>query len=83
MSPRKFYAAQPILCCWFARQRQRKSDGEAGFKSIIVPLDGSELAESVIPMVAGVARKLDLEVVLLRTYHIPYNVYAGTTATTQ
>ena len=54
-----------------------KSDGEAGFKSIIVPLDGSELAESVIPMVAGVARKLDLEVVLLRTYHIPYNVYAG------
>jgi nucleotide-binding universal stress UspA family protein len=42
-----------------------KSDGEAGFKSIIVPLD------------AGVARKLDLEVVLLRTYHIPYNVYAG------
>jgi nucleotide-binding universal stress UspA family protein len=54
-----------------------KSDGEAGFKSIIVPLDGSELAESVIPMVAGVARKLDLEVVLLRTYRIPYNVYAG------
>lgn len=54
-----------------------KSDGEAAFKSIIVPLDGSELAESVIPMVAGVAKKLDLEVVLFRAYHIPYNAYAG------
>jgi nucleotide-binding universal stress UspA family protein len=44
---------------------------------VIVPLDGSELAESVIPMVAGVAKKLDLEIVLFRAYHMPYNVYAG------
>jgi nucleotide-binding universal stress UspA family protein len=54
-----------------------KSDGEAAFKSIIVPLDGSELAESVIPMVAGVAKKLGLKVVLFRAYHLPYNAYAG------
>ena len=50
---------------------EAKSDGEATLKSIIVPLDGSELAESVLPMVAGVAKKLDLEVVLFRAYHIP------------
>jgi nucleotide-binding universal stress UspA family protein len=54
-----------------------KSVGEAALKSIIVPLDGSELAESVLPMVAGLAKRLDLEVELFRAYHIPYNVYAG------
>ncbi len=53
------------------------SAGEATLKSIIVPLDGSELAESVLPMVAGLAKKLDLETELFRAYHIPYNVYAG------
>jgi nucleotide-binding universal stress UspA family protein len=54
-----------------------KAEGEAVFKSVVVPLDGSELAESVIPMMAGVAKALDLEVVLLRAYQIPYNAYAG------
>ena len=56
---------------------QAKAEGEAAFKSVIVPLDGSELAESVIPMMAGVAKKLDLEVVLFRAFHVPYNAYAG------
>jgi nucleotide-binding universal stress UspA family protein len=56
---------------------EAKSTGEATFKSIIVPLDGSELAEGVLPMVADMAKKLDLEVELFRAYHIPYNVYAG------
>jgi nucleotide-binding universal stress UspA family protein len=46
-------------------------------KSVIVPLDGSELAEGVLPMVIDIARKLDLEIELFRAYHIPYNVYAG------
>ncbi len=53
------------------------AEGEAGLKSVIVPLDGSELAESVLPMVAGVAKKLGLEVILFRAYHIPYNLYAA------
>lgn len=56
---------------------EAKAEGEAGFKTIIVPLDGSELAESVLPMVADVAKKLGLEVTLFRAYHIPYNAYAG------
>jgi nucleotide-binding universal stress UspA family protein len=54
-----------------------KSEGEVGLKSIIVPLDGSALAESVLPMVAEIAGNLNLEVELFRAYHIPYNVYAG------
>ena len=56
---------------------EAKSEGEAMLKAIIVPLDGSELAEGVLPMAAGMAKKLDLEIELFRTYHIPYNVYGG------
>ena len=56
---------------------EAKTSGEAPFKSIIVPLDGSELAESVIPLAATMANKLELEVVLFRAYHMPYNAYGG------
>jgi nucleotide-binding universal stress UspA family protein len=58
-------------------KEEAKSSGEAPFKSIIVPLDGSELAESVIPLAATMAKQLDLEVVLFRGYHMPYNAYGG------
>jgi nucleotide-binding universal stress UspA family protein len=58
-------------------REEAKTEGEAGFKTIIVPLDGSELAEGVLPMVADVAKRLGLEVTLFRAYHIPYNAYAG------
>lgn len=68
-------AANPLLLV--RASEEVKSPGEAGFTSIIVPLDGSELAESVLPMVAAVAKKLSLEVVLFRSYHAPYNAYAG------
>jgi nucleotide-binding universal stress UspA family protein len=67
--------ATPLLL--IRATEEAKSAGEAALKSIIVPLDGSELAESVLPMVAGLAKTLDLEVELFRAYHIPYNVYAG------
>jgi nucleotide-binding universal stress UspA family protein len=56
---------------------EAETTGEAAPKSIIVPLDGSELAESVLPMAAGLATKLDADVELFRAYHIPYNAYAG------
>ncbi len=67
--------ANPLLLV--RATEEAKSVGEVALKSIIVPLDGSELAESVLPMVAGLAKKLDLEIVLFRAFHIPYNVYAG------
>lgn len=52
-----------------------RTDGTAAFKSMIVPLDGSDLAASVLPTVARVAKELGLEVELFRAYHIPYNAY--------
>jgi nucleotide-binding universal stress UspA family protein len=67
--------ANPLLL--IRATEEAKSEGEAMLKSIIVPLDGSELAEGVLPLAAGMAKKLDLEVELFRTYHIPYNVYGG------
>ena len=42
------------------------SAGVAGFKTVIVPLDGSELAESAIPMAVAMAKTFDLEMVLFR-----------------
>jgi len=51
--------------------------GEAPLTSIVVPLDGSDLAEGVLPMVAELARALDLEVFLVRAYTIPYGAYSA------
>jgi len=68
-------SANPLLLVRAADEA--KGVGEARLTSIIVPLDGSELAESVLPMVATMAKLLDLEVVLFRAFHIPYNAYAG------
>ena len=55
---------------------EAKTEGEATLKSAIVPLDGSELAESVLPTVAELAKPLQLEVVLFRAYTIPYSALA-------
>jgi nucleotide-binding universal stress UspA family protein len=68
-------SANPLLLIRAADEA--KGEGEVRLTSIVVPLDGSELAESVLPMVATMAKKLDLEIVLFRAYHIPYNAYAG------
>jgi nucleotide-binding universal stress UspA family protein len=51
--------------------------GEAVFKSLVVPLDGSELAESVMPSVVALAKQLDLEVILFRAYAVPYGAYTA------
>jgi nucleotide-binding universal stress UspA family protein len=56
---------------------EEKTEIEATVKSVLIPLDGSELAESVLPAVAELAKKLSLEVVLVRAYKIPYNAYAS------
>lgn len=52
-----------------------KRDGMVSVKSLVVPLDGSALAESVLPTVAWFAKQLDLDVALFRSYVIPYAVY--------
>jgi nucleotide-binding universal stress UspA family protein len=51
------------------------AEGQAILKSIIVSLDGSELSESVLPMVATLAKELKLEVILMRAYSMPANAY--------
>ena len=65
--------ANPLLL--IRATENAKSEGETSLRSIIVALDGSELAESVLPLVAGIAMRLDLAVILLRTYNIPYSLY--------
>jgi nucleotide-binding universal stress UspA family protein len=51
--------------------------GKAALKTVIVPLDGSEVAERILPLVTSLARALDLDLVLVRAYSIPYTVYSG------
>ncbi len=53
------------------------NDGEATLNSVVVPLDGSELAETVLSEVRALARELGLEVILLRAYKVPANIYAA------
>jgi len=52
-----------------------KADGEATLKSIVVPLDGSGLADNVLPLVAPIAKKLRLEIFLFRAYSNPYSPF--------
>ena len=55
--------------------REGKAGGEATLKSIVVPLDGSELAERVLGTVTEIAKKLRLEVFLFRAYSNPYSPF--------
>ncbi len=54
-----------------------KSKEVAVMNSVIVPLDGSELAETVLPTVVKLAKMLHLEVMLLRAYELPAEAYYG------
>jgi nucleotide-binding universal stress UspA family protein len=55
---------------------QGKTDGEAPLKTVIVPLDGSPLAEQALPVVVDLAKKMDLQVVLVRAYALPPTISA-------
>lgn len=68
-------ATTPLLL--IRASEQTKSEGEAPLKAVIVPLDGSELAEIVLPAAVELAKKLNLEIVLFRAYNIPYSAYGG------
>ncbi len=54
-----------------------KVDSEAAINSIIVPLDGSGLAESVLPVVIEWAKVLHLKVIPFRAYELPAAAYYG------
>jgi nucleotide-binding universal stress UspA family protein len=53
-----------------------KTDGEATLRSIVTPLDGSELAEKALSVVVKIAKKLGSEIFLFRAYNIPYSLYS-------
>jgi nucleotide-binding universal stress UspA family protein len=67
--------ASPLLLV--RATEEAETEGEAAFKSIVVPLDGSELAESVLPAVVEMAQRLDSEIVLFRAYNISHSIYGG------
>lgn len=49
---------------------QGSTEGEATLRKIVVPLDGSALAETALPHIKPLAREMDLEIVLLRVYSL-------------
>jgi nucleotide-binding universal stress UspA family protein len=61
------------------------TDGKAALASVIVPLDGSELAESILPHAVELAKALDSKLRLMRSYDVTgmtlsYRDYSGFTA---
>ena len=50
--------------------------GAGTLKRILVPLDGSPLAETVIPYAAELAQKIGLEIILMRVFGVPVPVFA-------
>jgi nucleotide-binding universal stress UspA family protein len=68
-------SANPLLLV--RAKAEAKVAGEATLKSIVVPLDGSEVAEGVLPAVLEMAKKLNIEIVLFRAFNVPYSVFGG------
>jgi nucleotide-binding universal stress UspA family protein len=63
-------ASNPLMVVR-AQDEKTPSWEMATLKRLVVPLDGSELAERIIPHVDALAKRLDLEVVLLGVYGSP------------
>jgi nucleotide-binding universal stress UspA family protein len=66
-------AKNPILLYRAAENAPRT--GYAELKTVLVPLDGSPLAESVLPLVKTLAQKMELEMALLRAYGLPISAF--------
>ena len=64
--------SNPLL---LVRASEQISDGQAGFKSIVVPLDGSEAAELALKKALELARPMKAEIVLSRAYELPATAY--------
>ena len=56
------------------RPEELDGSGDVGLKTLLVPLDGSEEAEKVLPSIVELVKRLDLEVLLA---HVTTRVYAG------
>ncbi|HSC41713.1 MAG TPA: universal stress protein, partial [Candidatus Binatia bacterium] len=56
---------------------QNSGDDRVSVRSIIVPLDGSPLAESVLNPAMEMAQRFQAEIVLLQAYELPAAAYYG------
>ncbi len=68
-------SANPLLLV--RGNEEAVTEGDAVLKAIIVPLDGSEVAECALPMAAKLARMFQLEMILFRAYELPASAYYG------
>ena len=62
---------------FLVRAAAAKTSPQRIIDSIVVPLDGSPLAERILPTVSNWARALDLEVTLARAFEFPASAYYG------
>jgi nucleotide-binding universal stress UspA family protein len=63
----------PLLLIRASEENQ--TAGQASIQSAIVPLDGSALAETVLPVAIALAKSLKLEVILASAYRLPATAY--------
>jgi nucleotide-binding universal stress UspA family protein len=60
-----------------ARAGDQIQSKEALLKTVVVPLDGSSMAEKVLPAATALAKIMHLEIVLLRVYSVANSFYAS------
>lgn len=62
---------------FLVRATAAKTTPQGIIDSIVVPLDGSSLAEEILPTVSNWAQALDVEVTLIRAFEFPASAYYG------
>jgi nucleotide-binding universal stress UspA family protein len=62
---------------FLVRATAAKTTPQGIIDSIVVPLDGSSLAEQILPTVSNWAQALDVEVTLIRAFEFPASAYYG------
>ncbi len=67
-------AANPLF---LVRAKEMKIAEEVSLKKVVVPLDGSPLAEKALPYIVELAKKMNLEVLLIRVWGLPATTYFG------
>jgi nucleotide-binding universal stress UspA family protein len=58
-----------------ATEEIERKETTAQLKRLVIPLDGSQLAEKAVPCAVELAKKMNLEVILLRVYLMPGVAY--------
>jgi nucleotide-binding universal stress UspA family protein len=69
------HAASNHLLLIRPREETEKTNSDEPLTKIVVPLDGSELAEKILPDVMELAQKMSAEIILLRAYALPLSIY--------